>query len=137
MRVFCIAVLIAACRPAPPASPYILRVAVAGTLERMSGAIDMRSWASIAQPGVFEHLVSTGVPFKEAHETVGKLVAEAISRSVPLREVADTLGPDIAGVLDARTSVDKRNAPGPSASSVDAQLSHLDASLKQIRDALG
>ena len=86
---------------------------------------------------IAEHLVATGVPFKEAHETVGKLVAEAISRSVPLREVAGALGPEVAGVLDARASVDKRNAPGPAASSVDAQLSHLDASLKQIRDALG
>ncbi|HEV2685047.1 MAG TPA: argininosuccinate lyase [Actinomycetota bacterium] len=84
-----------------------------------------------------EHLVATGVPFKDAHEKVGKLVTEAISRSVPLREVAVTTGVNLADVLDARTSVDKRNAPGPSASSVGAQLSHLDASLKQIRDALG
>ena len=84
-----------------------------------------------------EHLVATGVPFKEAHEQVGKLVTEAISRSASLRDVAAASGVDVAAVLDARASVDKRGAPGPSASSVDAQVSHLDASLKQIRDALG
>ena len=84
-----------------------------------------------------EHLVATGLPFKEAHEKVGKLVAEALSRSVSLHEVAVTSGLDVAAVLDARASVDKRGAPGPSASSVEAQLSHLEASLKQIRDALG
>ncbi|HJT37442.1 MAG TPA: argininosuccinate lyase [Actinomycetota bacterium] len=85
-----------------------------------------------------ERLVAGGIPFRDAHETVGRLVAEAVQTGSTLREVARaSIGPDAAAGLDARTSVDSRDAPGPSASSVEAQLSHLDASLKQIRDALG
>jgi len=115
--------------------------ALVGVVRTMSFGTDAMARAAgddmLLATDIAEHLVATGVPFKEAHETVGKLVAEAISRSVPLREVAGPLAPEVAGLLDARASVDKRQSPGPSAASVDAQLSHLDASLKQIRDALG
>ena len=115
--------------------------ALAGAVRTMRFEIDAMARAAgddmLLATDIAEHLVATGMPFKEAHEHVGKLVREAMSKSVPLREVAGALGPGIAEVLDARASVDKRSAPGPSASSVDAQLTHLDASMKQIRDALG
>lgn len=115
--------------------------ALAGAVRTMRFDTDAMARAAgddmLLATDIAEHLVATGVPFKEAHETVGKLVAEAISRSVPLREIAGALGPEVTGVLDAHRSADSRNAPGPSAPSVEAQLSHLDASLKQIRDALG
>jgi argininosuccinate lyase len=85
-----------------------------------------------------ERLVAGGMPFREAHELVGRLVYEALQTGSTLRDIARaSVGPDAAAGLDAQASVDSRHAPGPSAPSVEAQLSHLDASLKQIRDALG
>jgi argininosuccinate lyase len=81
-----------------------------------------------------DHLVRTGVSFRDAHERVGELVARAQSSGLPLSEVvADALGEAARAVLDARASVAARRAPGPNQDSVRHQLELITAALTELR----
>jgi len=94
---------------------------------------------------VAEYLVAKGVSFRDAHDLVGRVVQRAVAdgrslAEIPLDElksVSDAFDADVREVLDAQRSVERRPAPGPSAASVEAQLSRLDAALEQIRSILG
>jgi argininosuccinate lyase len=72
---------------------------------------------------VAEELVRRGAPFRDAHERVGEAV-----RTGSLPALAAELG--IA--LDARTSVQRRAAPGPSGDSIDAQLERIAHALAKL-----
>ncbi|GAA1823128.1 argininosuccinate lyase [Luedemannella flava] len=69
---------------------------------------------------VAEWLVRQGVPFREAHEVTGSLVALCVSRDCGLDEVSDTdlagvsphLTPDVRTVLDVRGALRARTTPG-------------------------
>ena len=78
-----------------------------------------------------DHLVRRGLPFRAAHEAVGKLVALAAARGVTLRELTDgdlraassLFEPGALDILDARRSLDARTAEGaPSPARVSARL---------------
>jgi argininosuccinate lyase len=78
-----------------------------------------------------EYLVKKGVPFREAHEIVGKLVADAIAKgtklsALPVAEMkkSSTLfDVDVADVFDVRRSLAARRAIGaPSPENVKAQI---------------
>jgi argininosuccinate lyase len=78
-----------------------------------------------------EYLVKKGVPFRQAHELVGKLVARALELAVALdnisplqmQEISTAFGEDVAAIFDARRSLSQRSAIGaPSAENVKAQL---------------
>lgn len=63
-----------------------------------------------------EALVEAGAPFRQAHERVGKLVAEALSSGRTLREVAEE-SPDAAhytGLFEPGASLGRRRSPGAS-----------------------
>jgi argininosuccinate lyase len=96
-------------------------------LRAISGAYrSMAFHSEVAQAAAdHEHLVATdlaevlvedGVPFRQAHERVGKLVAEALSSGRTLREViADD--PDAAqfvGLFEPGASLARRRSPGAS-----------------------
>ena len=75
-----------------------------------------------------EYLVKKGMPFREAHEVVGKIVATA---AVPLdqiplaqlRKSSALIGDDVARVFSVRYSLEGRRAVGaPSPKNVKAQL---------------
>jgi hypothetical protein len=51
-------VIVTACRPAPPVSPFTLRVAVSGPLEPLSPDREMRSWSQVVLGLVFQPLVT-------------------------------------------------------------------------------
>src|SRR5438128_593167 len=78
-----------------------------------------------------EYLVKKGMPFREAHEVVGKLVTQSVTEQtalarVPLGEL-QKLSPlfavDVANVFDVRRSVSERRAIGaPSPENVSAQI---------------
>src|SRR5438876_80896 len=78
-----------------------------------------------------EYLVKKGMPFREAHEVVGKLVTQSVTEQtaldrVPLGEL-QRLSPlfavDVANVFDVRRSVSERRAIGaPSPENVSAQI---------------
>jgi len=72
-----------------------------------------------------EYLVSRGVPFREAHETVARYLTESTGEveATSLQAFDPRFGDDVAGVLDARTSLARRKTHGgPSLEAVKAQL---------------
>jgi argininosuccinate lyase len=85
-----------------------------------------------------EYLVKKGMPFREAHEAVGKLVARAAAVSIPLDQISrderqktsPLLDDDVAAVFDARHSLAQRTAMGaPSPENVAAQIARWRAFL--------
>ncbi len=82
---------------------------------------------------IAEYLVKKSVPFRQAHEIVGKLVARAAELNVTLdnvsplqmQEISSHFGEDVAGIFDVRRSLAKRTATGaPSPENVAARLVH-------------
>jgi len=78
-----------------------------------------------------EYLVKKGMPFREAHEAVGKLVARAAAAKLTLsnlsllemREISRLFENDVLKVFDVRGSLAKRTAIGaPSPENVAAQI---------------
>jgi argininosuccinate lyase len=78
-----------------------------------------------------EYLVKKGMPFREAHEAVGKLVARAAAAKLTLsnlslwemQEVSPLFAEDVVKVFDVRGSLAKRTATGaPSPENVAAQI---------------
>jgi argininosuccinate lyase len=78
-----------------------------------------------------EYLVTKGMPFREAHEIVGKLVANATEKGTKLNAIALTdlkklstlFDVDVADVFDVRRSLAARRAIGaPSPENVKAQI---------------
>ena len=78
-----------------------------------------------------EYLVRKGMPFRQAHQIVGKLVADAINKGtklnevklVRLRKVSPLFDVDVAKVFDVRRSLAARKAIGaPSPVNVKAQI---------------
>jgi argininosuccinate lyase len=78
-----------------------------------------------------DYLVRAGVPFRQAHEIIGKLVAHCIAagRTFPqldlatLQSFSPVFAADVFGVLDLRRALDARQATGaPSPANVRAQL---------------
>jgi argininosuccinate lyase len=87
-----------------------------------------------------EYLVRCGIPFRQAHEAVGQLVAWCVAHDADLDEVPDeqlssinpVLTPDLRGVLSVRGALAARSAPGGTAPDrVREQL----AALRRVLDA--
>jgi argininosuccinate lyase len=79
-----------------------------------------------------EYLVKKGTPFRQAHEMVGDLVAQAAKKKVPLHRMRlPKLDVDLAKILDARKSLAQRQAVGaPSPGNIKQQLKRWRAILK-------
>lgn len=114
--------------------------AAAWDAARMATAADD---ALLVATDLADHLVLKGMPFREAHETVGKLVALAVARGISLRELpaadfmaaSSLFGADVPGLLNARRSLQARAAEGaPAPQRVAERLSwwrkHLSAAVK-------
>jgi argininosuccinate lyase len=80
-----------------------------------------------------EYLVKKGVPFREAHELVGKLVTRAAEMKVALdnvsplqmQEISSAFGEDVGAIFDARRSLASRQGIGaPSPENVAARIEH-------------
>jgi argininosuccinate lyase len=78
-----------------------------------------------------EYLVKKGMPFREAHEAVGKLVTRAAAAKVAvnnvtpleMQEISKLFEDDVLKVFDVRGSLAKRTATGaPSPENVAAQI---------------
>jgi argininosuccinate lyase len=89
-----------------------------------------------------EYLVKKGMPFREAHEAIGKLVARAsemnlaINRVSPLQmqEISPLLAEDVTAIFNARRSLAKRSAIGaPSPENVKMQIERWRKQLGQGR----
>jgi len=103
-----------------------------------------RMEAAASDPNLFatdiaEYLVKKGVPFREAHEIVGGLVADCAAKGIPLNQVSlavlkkhsSSFDADIADVFDVRHSLSQRRAIGaPSPKNVAAQIKRWRAHLR-------
>jgi argininosuccinate lyase len=78
-----------------------------------------------------EYLVKKGVPFRKAHEIVGRLVADCAAKGIPLNQVSlavlkkhsSSFDVDVANVFDIRRSLSQRRAIGaPSPKNIAAQI---------------
>jgi argininosuccinate lyase len=78
-----------------------------------------------------EYLVKKGMPFREAHEAVGKMVARALAAKrtlnnislLEMQEISPLFQDDVLKVFDVRASLAKRTAAGaPSPENVAAQI---------------
>jgi argininosuccinate lyase len=95
---------------------------------RMESAADD---PSLLATDVAEYLVKKGMPFRDAHEAVGKLVARAAASKVALnnvsllemQEISKLFEDDVLKVFDVRGSLAKRTMMGaPSPENVAAQI---------------
>ena len=88
-----------------------------------------------------EYLVKRGMPFREAHEIVGKIVAWSAGNEIPLNQVpmaelkkfSPLFESDVVRIFDVRSALAKRHAIGaPSAEKIAAQITRwrLDLGLK-------
>jgi len=92
--------------------------------------------SSARDPNLFatdlaEYLVKKGVPFREAHQIVGKLVVRSITKSVPLdrigiaemKKFSPHFENDVAKIFDVRGSLAQRRAIGaPSPKNIAAEI---------------
>jgi argininosuccinate lyase len=95
-----------------------------------------RMEAAANDPNLFatdlaEYLVKKGMPFREAHEIVGGLVAESAAKETPLdqiplaemKKLSPLFDTDVAAVFDVRHSLSERRAIGaPSPENVARQI---------------
>ncbi|HOC30720.1 MAG TPA: argininosuccinate lyase [Armatimonadota bacterium] len=106
----------------------------------------MREAAELGFPtatDVADHLASRGLPFREAHEIVGKLVRLCIERNCALSEISATELRGFSGYFDAdytAPSVDESLAArtsygGAAPSAVQAQLEEAKAIVKAAEEA--
>ena len=116
------------------------RMALAVTAEMMAALkIDTaRTAEAVADPFLLatdlaEELVRKGVPFRNAHDLVGKLAAESSKTGIPLdklpKEFLQGLCPELLGdwssLFDPARSLGARSAPGaPSLENVRLRLTH-------------
>ncbi len=86
-----------------------------------------------------DYLVLKGVPFRQAHEIIGKLVALSLERKTPFAELpladyraaSEAFGEDVYDVLDVRRSLESRRTPGaPSLENVTGRLQEWRGILK-------
>jgi argininosuccinate lyase len=118
---------------------------LAGALAALSGMIETAefdppspsSWVTALD--LAEVLATRGIPFREAHQAVGRLVARLVSEGKSLDEVTAgeleaahlSFVPEDLDVLDPETSVERRRSPGGG-----SHVSVLDQ-LAELRSLLG
>jgi argininosuccinate lyase len=90
-----------------------------------------------------DYLVAKGVPFREAHEIVGKVLRAADQdgksiRELPvarLKEFSSAFGPDFAVALTLESALARRSVPGGTApSAVRAALDDFNARLAELEE---
>lgn len=85
-----------------------------------------------------DHLVIEGVPFREAHEVVGKVVGHCVKEGLllddlsleDLRKLDPRFGDDALEWLDVETAVERRDVPGgPARARVEAAIAQAESEL--------
>lgn len=91
-----------------------------------------------------DHLATRGVPFREAHEVVGRLVAYCVQAGRylddlsldELRRFDPRFGDDALAWLDVEASVERRDVPGgPARARVVTAIEAVEAELQQARSS--
>ena len=101
---------------------------------------DAANAESLVATDLAEWLVERGMPFRDAHAVVGKVVRDALSSGVPLARVAaehPQLGPDAAALFGRDVAVGRRRSPGAAGPAAQpAQAARLAAAIEAARGAL-
>lgn len=104
---------------------------------RMSSAM---SEGFVLATDLADYLVTKGVPFREAHHTVGRLVSHCLKQKCDLKDLSlDTLkgfekkiGPEVFDWLEAGHSVDRRaNTGGTARKQVRSEIRRIRKALKR------
>jgi len=107
-------------------------------LDVMAAAADAPTSAAT---DLAEHLVSGGVPFRDAHAIVGALVRRSLDEGIALRELvaaSPELGPEALSLLDQGVAVRRRTTPGGAGpAAVAPQLAAFERSVEAARLAVG
>ena len=99
----------------------------------------------MAATDLADYLAKRGMPFREAHEVVGKLVLECEKRGIGLEDLtlddlqaaSSLFEEDILGTLDPRSVVDARTSFGGTGSAaLEEQLAIAKASLQEMKNVL-
>jgi argininosuccinate lyase len=88
---------------------------------------------------IAEELVAEGVPFRQAHEQVGRLVAEAVASRRSLADVvaADDAYARFGGLFEPGVALARRRSPGASGPEArERQRARLDATREELRGRL-
>jgi argininosuccinate lyase len=127
-----------------------------GSLEVMAGAIttlrvDVERMARAADDPMLlatdlaEALVEAGVPFRAAHEAVGRVVAHCVRKGLDLRSLAredlQAFHPDFPAaaseLLSLERAIEARNLEGgPARANVEAELASAERTIREQRTAL-
>ncbi|MDA8379663.1 MAG: argininosuccinate lyase [Actinomycetota bacterium] len=106
-------------------------------IERMQEAAGGPAVAAI---DLAEWLVERGMPFRQAHATVGGLVRDSIERHVPLAELVEAhpaLGTESLALLEPGVAVTRRTSPGGAGpGAVAAQMERYERRLDLDRERL-
>jgi argininosuccinate lyase len=103
-------------------------------------AAEMVSDPLLLATDLADYLVKKGMPFRQAHELVGGLVAESARREVALnawtteefQTASEFFGSDVHSVFDLRAALDARTAAGaPSAANVADRLAYWERRMKE------
>ncbi|HTD16077.1 MAG TPA: argininosuccinate lyase, partial [Chthoniobacterales bacterium] len=87
-----------------------------------------------------DYLVLRGLPFRQAHEVIGRLVAYATEQKKDFadlkfeeyRKFSDKFERDLYSILDLDRAIDQRTAVGaPSTKNVEAELEAWNAVLRE------
>jgi argininosuccinate lyase len=106
---------------------------------------DAASDPALLATDLAEHLVTLGVPFRDAHEAVGGLVRKAEELGVPLNrvprelclEVHPSLDVDPGEILSLERSLETRTMSGaPAREAVERTLGELEQELRETRAEL-
>ncbi len=107
-------------------------------LAAMSEAADAPTSAAT---DLAEHLVATGVPFRDAHAIVGALVRKSLDEGIALRDLvgaSDDLGESALHLLDRGVAVQRRTTPGGAGpAAVAPQLEAFAQQLVAAKERIG
>jgi len=119
-------------------------VAIAGMIStakfNVGNMTEAASAESLVATDLAEWLVDRGMPFREAHAIVGKVVRDALSTGTPLVQVVAShpqLGGEAALLFDPGVSVGRRRSPGAAGPTASLrQAESLAAAVKAARQSL-
>ena len=119
-------------------------VAIAGMIStarfNIANMADAASAESLVATDIAEWLVERGMPFREAHAIVGKVVRDALSTGTPMSQVVAShpqLGNEAAELFHAGVALSRRRSPGASGpEAATQQRERLAAAVITARSAL-
>ena len=122
---------------------YVASGVIAGTKFRVDRFRASASNPALLATDAADYLVHRGVPFRQAHDLIGKVLREAEKQGKPwtqlsladIRKVSPLFGDDFLPGLSAESAIASKSVPGGTAeSSVRAAIAQLEQKLTQMEN---